>query len=92
MSLAACRERFPILAEATYLINHSLGAMPLRTRLAEYAHTWKTRGIVGALGRSSAPMYEGGAGPPRRCESRKNLANATFWAFEEMCRKRKRAD
>src|ERR671937_247854 len=41
------RDRFPILAETTYLINHSLGAMPAAAeeRLAEYARTWKTRGI-----------------------------------------------
>jgi len=43
----AFRDRFPILAETTYLINHSLGAMPAdaERRLAEYAQTWKTRGI-----------------------------------------------
>ena len=28
MELLAYRERFPILRETTYLINHSLGAMP----------------------------------------------------------------
>lgn len=41
------RSEFPILAETTYLINHSLGAMPAQAeaRVAEYAHTWKTRGI-----------------------------------------------
>ena len=41
------RERFPILAETTYLINHSLGAMPsaAEERLLEYARVWKTRGI-----------------------------------------------
>lgn len=40
------RERFPILAETTYLINHSLGAMPLEAerRLSEYARAWATRG------------------------------------------------
>jgi kynureninase len=45
--LLAYRDRFPILAATTYLINHSLGAMPAEaeSRLAEYAHTWKTRGI-----------------------------------------------
>jgi kynureninase len=44
---SAYRDRFPILAETTYLINHSLAAMPAAAedRLAEYAHTWKTRGI-----------------------------------------------
>jgi kynureninase len=41
------RDRFPILAETTYLINHSLGAMPAEaeSRLAEYARSWKTRGV-----------------------------------------------
>ncbi len=47
MELVDYRDRFPILAETTYLINHSLGAMPAEAerRLAEYARTWKTRGI-----------------------------------------------
>ena len=41
------RERFPILAETTYLINHSLGAMPAAAeeRVLGYAHDWKTRGM-----------------------------------------------
>ena len=41
------RDGFPILARTTYLINHSLGAMPAAAehRLAEYARTWATRGI-----------------------------------------------
>jgi kynureninase len=45
--LIAYRERFPILAETTYLISHSLGPMPAEAerRLAHYAHTWNTRGI-----------------------------------------------
>ncbi len=47
MELSAYRDRFPILEETTYLINHSLGAMPAATagRLAEYAEVWATRGI-----------------------------------------------
>jgi kynureninase len=47
VELAEYRSRFPILETTTYLINHSLGAMPAAAeeRLAEYAHTWKTRGI-----------------------------------------------
>ena len=47
MELLAYRERFPILRETTYLINHSLGAMPAEAerRLAEYTRTWATRGI-----------------------------------------------
>jgi kynureninase len=45
--LSEYRERFPILAETTYLINHSLGAMPAAAeeRVLAYAHVWKTRGI-----------------------------------------------
>jgi kynureninase len=45
--LPAYRDRFPILAETTYLISHSLGPMPAEAeaRLAEYAKVWKTRGI-----------------------------------------------
>ncbi len=41
------RDRFPILADTTYLINHSLGAMPAAAeeRVLEYARTWKTRGV-----------------------------------------------
>ena len=45
--LLAYREHFPILGQTTYLISHSLGAMPRRVydRLQEYAETWATRGI-----------------------------------------------
>jgi len=41
------RDEFPILAETTYLVNHSLGAMPRRAaeRLAEFARMWAERGI-----------------------------------------------
>ncbi|HEX5800240.1 MAG TPA: aminotransferase class V-fold PLP-dependent enzyme [Gaiellaceae bacterium] len=41
------RSEFPILADTTYLINHSLGAMPRRAeeRLAEYARAWRERGV-----------------------------------------------
>jgi kynureninase len=47
VELTGYRERFPILAETTYLISHSLGPMPSEAarRLAEYAETWNTRGI-----------------------------------------------
>ncbi len=47
MELGDYRDRFPILAGTTYLINHSLGAMPAATgeRLAEYARVWATRGV-----------------------------------------------
>jgi kynureninase len=41
------RAQFPILADTTYLINHSLGAMPAAAeeRLLEYARSWNTRGV-----------------------------------------------
>src|SRR4029079_12224204 len=45
--LTSYRDRFPILEHTTYLINHSLGAMPAAAegRVAEYAQMWKERGI-----------------------------------------------
>jgi kynureninase len=41
------RDRFPILGTCTYLINHSLAAMPAAAEdnLREYARTWRERGI-----------------------------------------------
>jgi kynureninase len=41
------RREFPILEQTTYLISHSLGAMPRRTfeRLRDYAEAWATRGV-----------------------------------------------
>jgi kynureninase len=47
--LTSYRDRFPILEHTTYLINHSLGAMPAAAeeRVAEYARTWGERGIRG---------------------------------------------
>jgi kynureninase len=45
--LLAWRKEFPILANTTYMISHSLGAMPQRARacMQEYADTWAGRGI-----------------------------------------------
>jgi kynureninase len=45
--LLAWRPEFPILADTTYMISHSLGAMPRRTAAAlqQFADTWATRGI-----------------------------------------------
>ena len=41
------RDSFPILRDCTYLINHSLAAMPAAAeeRLLEYARMWRERGI-----------------------------------------------
>ncbi len=46
-TLLAWRKEFPILGRTTYLISHSLGAMPRRTAdaLQEFADTWASRGI-----------------------------------------------
>jgi kynureninase len=45
--LLAYRDRFPILETCTYLINHSLAAMPAAAEdnLLEYARMWRERGI-----------------------------------------------
>ena len=45
--LLGWRKEFPILEKTTYLISHSLGAMPRATydRLHEYADIWATRGV-----------------------------------------------
>jgi kynureninase len=45
--LLAWREEFPILAHTTYLISHSLGAMPRRAAdaMRQFTDTWATRGI-----------------------------------------------
>jgi kynureninase len=45
--LAQYRSEFPILEETTYLVSHSLGAMPrgASDRLAEYTRMWAERGI-----------------------------------------------
>lgn len=41
------RSEFPILDRTVYMISHSLGAMPRRTRdrLKQYADEWDTRGV-----------------------------------------------
>ncbi|MBV8258510.1 MAG: aminotransferase class V-fold PLP-dependent enzyme [Actinobacteria bacterium] len=45
--LLSYRDRFPILGDVTYLINHSLAAMPAAAEdnLREYARMWRERGI-----------------------------------------------
>lgn len=41
------RPRFPIVEDTTYLVNHSLGAMPasVHDKLREFAEQWATRGV-----------------------------------------------
>lgn len=45
--LLAWRKEFPILAHTTYMVSHSLGAMPRRTEdaLQQFADTWASRGV-----------------------------------------------
>ena len=45
--LLSYRAEFPILESTTYMISHSLGAMPRKVydKLREFADTWATRGI-----------------------------------------------
>jgi kynureninase len=45
--LLAWRQEFPILSSTTYMISHSLGAMPERTRarMREFTDTWAVRGV-----------------------------------------------
>ena len=47
MSLLSWRSEFPILDTCTYLVSHSLGAMPTRTRryLQQFADEWDHRGV-----------------------------------------------
>jgi kynureninase len=46
-ALAVWREEFPTVEDCTYLVSHSLGAMPRRTatNLQEYADIWSRRGV-----------------------------------------------
>ena len=46
-ALLARRSQFPILQSSTYLVSHSLGAMPQGAvaQLEEYARQWATRGV-----------------------------------------------
>jgi kynureninase len=45
--LLVWRKEFPILAHTTYMVSHSLGAMPrgAAAAVAEFTETWATRGI-----------------------------------------------
>ena len=56
------RSRFPILASTTYLVNHSLGAMPatVHEKLHAFADQWATRGVrAWAEGWWSSPVDVG---------------------------------
>jgi len=58
----AWRPRFPILASSTYLVTHSLGAMPhsVYDKLKDFADQWATRGVrAWAEGWWDAPIQVG---------------------------------
>ena len=62
------RNRFPILDNTTYLVSHSLGAMPAATRdaLAEYAALRASRGgRAWAQPRGPVQAGSGATTPPR---------------------------
>lgn len=62
MELVEYRDRFPILESTTYLINHSLGAMPgeAARRLQRFADEWATRGArAWGEGWWDAPVWAG---------------------------------
>jgi kynureninase len=45
--LLAWRKEFPVLQESTYLVSHSMGAMPrsARVRLKQYCDDWASQGV-----------------------------------------------
>jgi kynureninase len=81
--LTTYRERFPILADTTYLVSHSLGAMPegVHAALEEFANLWQTRGIRAwsegwwdmplAIGDELAPII---GAPPRSIAMHQNVS------------------
>ena len=84
-TLLEYRSEFPILEHSTYLINHSLAAMPAKVeeRLAEYARMWRERGIRSwGEGWWTMPMTVGDqvariiGGPPGSTVMHQNVAVA----------------
>ena len=67
------RQEFPIVDTCTYLVSHSLGAMPKRAGhyLQEFAHAWSTRGVRAwpegwwELGRTTGDLLAPILGVPR---------------------------
>src|SRR2546425_7252819 len=83
--LLAYRDRFPILRDCVYLINHSLAAMPAAAEdnLLEYARMWRERGVrAGAEGWWELPGTGGDqnrrllGAPARRTVMPHNLTNS----------------
>ena len=81
--LASWRSEFPILDRCTYLVSHSLGAMPrgVEAQLAEYAELWARRGVrAWAEGWWDMPVSAGDAvariigAPPRSVAMHQNVS------------------
>lgn len=81
--LAGWRSEFPILERCTYLVSHSLGAMPrgVEAQLAEYAELWARRGVrAWAEGWWDMPVAAGDAiariigAPPRSVAMHQNVS------------------
>src|SRR5689334_24228949 len=70
--LSAWRAEFPILETCTYLVSHSLGAMPRRasTYLQQFTEEWSRRGVRAwhegwwELGRTTGDLLGGIVGAP----------------------------
>jgi kynureninase len=85
MSLTDYRDRFPILEHTTYLINHSLGAMPAAAEegMLEFTRAWRERGIrAWSEGWWDLPLTVGDqlariiGAPPRSVAMHQNVAIA----------------
>jgi kynureninase len=84
------RAEFPILERAVYMISNSLGAMPrgVADSLAQYAHTWATRGVRAWEERWWEMALEVGdriaaiiGAPPRSVSMHENVTNAALIAL-----------
>ncbi len=75
---AGYRDRFPILDTCTYLINHSLAAMPAAAEdnLREYARVWRERGISAW---ADAGIAAGKAGGDQRKTPRRERPGGGWW-------------
>src|SRR5689334_23013874 len=70
--LSAWRTEFPIVDTCTYLVSHSLGAMPRRvnTYLQQFTTEWSTRGVRAwhegwwEIGRTTGDLLAGIVGAP----------------------------
>ena len=78
--ISGWRSEFPILGTCTYLVSHSLGAMPRRTSeyLQQFADEWSARGVRAwhegwwEVGRETGNLLAPILG----------VATVTFWCIE----------